>query len=90
MKCNTNSMNMKKIKKLVVWLRESNRGKHLCGGFVLGLLLTVLCALGCAGGMEFKDRQWGGRWDWTDFALTVLGGIIGQALQTGMILLITR
>lgn len=63
------------------WLLESNREKHLIGGFFLGLFLTFLCALGCAGGMEFKDRQWGGRWDWLDFIATCLGGLIGQALQ---------
>lgn len=63
------------------WIIESNRWKHLIGGFVLGLFLTFLCSLGAAGGMEFKDRQWGGSWDWLDFVATVLGGIIGQGLQ---------
>lgn len=72
------------------WLCESNRPKHLVGGFVLGLLLTFLCALGCAGGMEFKDRQWGGRWDWLDLAATCLGGLLGQALQLLFIWLIIR
>ena len=69
------------MKKIINWLLSSNRWKHLCGGFILGLFLTVLCSLGCAGGMEFKDRQWGGRWDWVDFALTLFGGILGQCLQ---------
>ena len=63
------------------WITESNRWKHLIGGFVLGLFLTVLCALGCAGGMEFKDKQWGGAWDWLDFTATIIGGIIGQGIQ---------
>lgn len=76
------------MKKIIDWLKASNRWKHLCGGFVLGLFLTVLCSLGCAGGMEFKDRQWGGRWDWIDFALTVAGGLIGQAVQVLVIYLI--
>ena len=78
------------MKKIINWLLESNRWKHLCGGFVLGVFLTVLCSLGCAGGMEFKDRQWGGRWDWVDFALTVAGGLIGQAVQVLVIYLIIR
>lgn len=72
------------------WLLESNRPKHLAGGFILGLTLTFLCALGCAGGMEFKDRQWGGKWDWLDFAATLIGGIIGQALQLLIIWLIIK
>lgn len=72
------------------WLCESNRWKHLVGGFVLGVLLTVLCALGCAGGMEYKDKAWGGSWDWADFCCTVVGGMIGQALQILIIWLCVR
>ena len=72
------------------WLLESNREKHLIGGFILGLTLTFLCALGCAGGMEFKDKQWGGQWDWLDFIATCLGGFIGQALQALIIYLIVK
>lgn len=72
------------------WIKKSNRWKHLVGGCVLGLLLTLFCALGCGGGMEFKDRQWGGSWDWLDFLATCIGGIIGQAAQIGILYLILR
>lgn len=70
------------------WFLESNRWKHFVGGFILGLLLTVLCALGCAGGMEFKDMQWGGKWDWLDFGCTVAGGLLGQGVQILIIYMI--
>lgn len=70
------------------WLKESNRWKHLVGGFVLGLFLTFISSLTAAGCLEFKDRQWGGKWDWLDFAATCLGGIVGQAIQLGVIYLI--
>lgn len=70
------------------WILDSNRPKHFIGGMVLATVLTFLCALGCAGGMEFKDRQWGGKWDWLDFAATCLGGMVGQALQIVIILTI--
>ena len=63
------------------WLIESDRWKHLIGGFILGLFLTFLCAFGCGGGMEFNDRQWGGKWDWLDLLATCIGGAIGQTLQ---------
>jgi len=72
------------------WIIKSNRWKHLIGGCILGLLLTILCAIGCAGGMEFKDKQWGGQWDWLDFLATILGGLIGQGLQILIIYLIVR
>ena len=70
------------------WILDSNRPKHFIGGMALAVVLTFLCALGCAGGMEFKDRQWGGKWDWLDFAATCLGGMVGQALQIVIILTI--
>ena len=31
--------------------------------------------------MEFKDKQWGGKWDWGDWLCTMLGGLVGQAVQ---------
>lgn len=38
--------------------------------------------------MEFKDYQYGGKFDWLDIAATVLGGLIGQAIQVLIICLI--
>lgn len=70
------------------WILESNRPKHVAGGFALGLLLTFISPLTAAGCLEFKDMQWGGKWDWLDFAATCIGGIIGQALQIVIILII--
>lgn len=72
------------------WIKESNRWKHLLGGIVLGTFLTFFCALGCGVGMEFKDKQWGGKWDWLDFLATCLGGIIGQDIQLLIIYLIVK
>lgn len=63
------------------WIEESNRPKHLYGGFVAGVCLTVLFALGLALGMEFKDKQWGGKFDWLDVAATMIGGVAGQIVQ---------
>ena len=62
-------------------LINSNRWKHLIGGFILGLFLTIFCSIGAAGGMEFKDTQYGDEWDWKDFWFTILGGFIGQIIQ---------
>ena len=70
------------------WLKESNRMKHFVYAIPIGFFLTILCVLGCASGMEFKDRQWGGQWDWLDWLATMLGGLIGQILQIGIILAI--
>ena len=69
------------MKNLWSWISESNRLKHLLYAIPIGLVFTILCVLGVANGMEFKDRQWGGKWDWLDWLATMLGGAIGQALQ---------
>ena len=62
------------------WLKESNRIKHLLYAIPIGFLFTILAVLGCAFGMEFKDRQYGNKFDWLDIAATMIGGVIGQLL----------
>ncbi len=69
-----------------MWLTESNRTKHLLYAIPIGMTLTILAVLGCAFGMEFKDRQHGGRFDWLDIAATMAGGAVGQAIQIIIIL----
>ena len=70
------------------WLKESNRIKHLLYAIPIGLVFTILAVLGCAFGMEFKDRQYGNSFDWLDIAATMIGGAIGQVLQIILIMLI--
>jgi len=70
------------------WINESNRIKHFLYAIPIGLVFTILCTLGVAGGMEFKDKQYGNKWDWLDFIATILGGLIGQIIQIIIILLI--
>lgn len=67
---------------------DKTRWQHFGWAIPIGLVFTILCVLGCASGMEFKDRQWGGRWDWKDWACTMLGGLVGQALQAAVVLLL--
>ena len=62
------------------WIKESNRTKHLLYAIPIGFLFTILCVLGVASGMEFKDREYNGKWDWLDWIATILGGILGQTL----------
>ena len=71
-----------------MWLKESNRQKHLLYAIPIGLIFTILAVLGCAFGMEFKDREYGNKFDWLDIAATMIGGAIGQLLQIIIILII--
>ena len=68
------------------WIKESNRRKHLLYAIPIGLVFTILAVLGCAFGMEFKDKQYGNKFDWLDIAATMIGGLIGQLLQIIIIL----
>ena len=70
------------------WLKESNRIKHLIYAIPIGLIFTILAVLGCAFGMEFKDWQYKGKFDWLEIAATMIGGAIGQILQIILILLL--
>lgn len=63
------------------WFAESNRWKHFLYAIPIGFIFTILCVLGVATGMEFKDKMWGGKWDWLDWVATMLGGSVGQVIQ---------
>lgn len=69
-----------------MWIKESNRPKHFLYGMCVGVIFTILCVLGVASGLEFKDKQYGNQWDWLDWVATMLGGIVGQLLQILIIL----
>ena len=71
-----------------MWLKESNRQKHLLYAIPIGLVFTILAVLGCAFGMEFKDKEYGNKFDWLDIAATMIGGAIGHLLQIIIILII--
>lgn len=69
-----------------MWLTESNRQKHFLYAIPIGFLFTILCVLGVASGLEFKDKEYGNQWDWLDWAATMLGGMVGQLIQIIIIL----
>ena len=84
------------------WITESNRWKHMIGGFALSVLFTFFCALGAGIGMEVKDCQYYNGdarrmidwdwccFDWLDLSATCIGGIIGQAVQLLIIYFIVK
>lgn len=85
------------------WITESNRMKHLIFAIPIGFVFTILCVLGVASGMEFKDvaydkanssksiLNWSWKhWDWLDWTATMLGGIVGQIGQVILLYLIFK
>lgn len=75
-------INFRKPKKgIIEWFKQSNRWKHLFYGFLVSLVAGFAFTCGAAAGMEFKDNQWGGKWDWIDFWLTVAGAWFGLMIR---------
>ena len=70
------------------WFTESNRWKHFLYAIPVGFFLTILCVIGLASGMEFKDKMYGNTWDWLDWSMTTIGGLIGQILMIILVLVI--
>ena len=70
------------------WLSESNRDKHLLYAIPIAIVFSILCVLGVATGLEFKDKQYGNMFDWLDWLATMIGGIIGQIIQILIFILI--
>lgn len=73
------------MKKVIDWLKTSNRWKHLVGGVLIGLgsdtwYCTLYAGTGVASALELKDRLWGGKWDWVDLSLTVTGAVVGHLI----------
>lgn len=67
---------------MIDWLKQSNRWKHIIGGVVLGLIsydwyCATLAGMGIASALEYKDRAWGGSWEWIDWGLTIGGVAVG-------------
>lgn len=73
------------MKKVIKWLGESNRWKHLVGGICIGFgaddtYCAAYAGVGVASALELKDKLYGGTWDWIDFALTVGGVCVGRLI----------
>ena len=67
---------------------DKTRWQHFGYAIPIGFVFTILCVLGVATALEFKDWKWGGKWDWCDWTCTMLGGLVGQALQIGFLFLV--
>jgi len=72
----------------MILFEDETRWKHFWYAIPIGAVFTILCVLGVATGLEFKDKAWGGKWDWKDWICTMLGGMIGQIIQIIVISLI--
>ena len=68
------------------WFLESDRWKHFLYAIPCGFLGGIMFVLGLGIGMEFKDKEHGGKFDYLDLLATVLGGIPGGVVHILLIL----
>ena len=67
---------------------DNTRWQHFWVGIKTAFVFTILCTLGAMTAAEYKDKAHGGVWDWKDWWSGMIGGVIGQALQVGLIFII--
>ena len=72
------------------WFITSNRYKHFLYAIPIGAVFTILAVLGAAAGMEFKDKQYGNKWDWVDFWCTIAGGLVGNLITVLIVWLLIK
>lgn len=69
---------------------ESNRYKHFIVSIIGSYFTGIGFAIGANLATEYKDKSYGNKWDWKDFAFGIAGGVVGQAMQLATIYLITK
>ena len=74
------------MKKVIKWIKESYRYKHMMGGMLIGagannLYCAAYAGIGVATALELKDRMWGGKADIIDWGLPVGGIAIGFGVR---------
>ncbi len=78
--------NFKIVKKVISFLKESSRYKHIAAGVLVGSLSSSLYCSALAGSSaafacEYKDKLYGNAFDCIDVVCTVSGSLIGFALK---------
>lgn len=73
------------MEKIISFLKESNRYKHLIGGLLVGLLAltpwaAIYSAAVAASCLELKDKLKGYYRDWFDWLMTIVGGGIAAII----------
>ena len=75
------------MKKIWNWLRTSHRLEHIILSVVIGLLFnnliyTAICATMVAVALEYKDKAYGGKWDWIDLTLTIAPALVINGIKS--------
>lgn len=66
---------------MVNWLKDSNHWKHIIACFILSLFLGATAGIAAGVTAEWKDKQWGGQFDWSDIIADIIGVIFGIGVR---------
>lgn len=69
------------MKKLINWFKASNHWKHTIVCFVLTLFLGAAAGISAGVAAEWKDKQHGGIFDWSDILADVVGVALGMVVR---------
>ena len=75
---------------MAILFEDNTRFQHFWVGIQTAAVFTILCTLGAMTAAEYKDEAHHGKWDWKDWTCGMIGGIVGQAIQIGIIILIIK
>ena len=73
------------MKRIIDWFKASNRWKHAAVGAIAALLSTIAGAAIAAFTWEICQKRDGGVFEWGDIAASMIGAVIGQAVQLGVV-----
>lgn len=69
------------MRKLINWICASNHWRHILICFVLTVFLGAVAGLSAGVAAEWKDKQWGGRFDWWDIVADMVGITLGSSMR---------
>ena len=73
------------MKRIIDWFKASSRWKHAAVGAIVALFATIAGTAIAAFTWEICQKRDGGKFEWGDIAASMIGAVIGQAVQAAVI-----
>lgn len=73
------------------WLKDNtDKVKHFAVCLLGSMFLGVGFGIGAGLAAEYKDKAWGGKWDWYDLLADALGTVVGGVVHCLLLLLLVK
>lgn len=67
------------------WFKESNRGLHAVVSACVAVFFTIIGAAIAAFSWEICQKRDGGKFEWSDIGASMIGAVVGQTVQIGIV-----